>query len=818
MSTELDPERALRASEERLRAVFAHAAVGIAVTALDGSFCDANPRFCEILGYSLEELRRMTVLQVTHADDVAATRAEIRRLLDGNANHYALEKRYVRKDGSAVWGSTRVTVLRQNTGRPEQFIGVVEDITELKQAEELRHRLAAVIESSDDAIITKTLDGIILSWNPGAQRIFGYAAHEAIGKPVTILIPPDRIDEEPAILQRLRRGERIEHYETIRVRKDGERIDISLTVSPIRDGFGRIAGASKIARDITRQKRAEEALREQSRVLELLDSTGRVIASKLDLQAVLQTVTDTATTVTGAKYGAFFYNLINERGEPYRLFTLSGAPREAFERFGMPRNTPIFRPTFAGEGVVRAADITQDRRYGHMEPHWGLPEGHPPVRSYLAAPVLLHSGEIAGGLIFGHPEAGVFTDRSEQLVVGIAAQAAIALENARLYEAGQIEIARRERAEASLIAADRRKDEFLATLAHELRNPLAPIRQAVSIAQSELATSDQKRWSHGVIDRQIQHMSLLLDDLLDISRITHGTLQLRAEQVELSAIARAAVETARPLIDSKHHALTVDLPAAPVRFWADPMRLAQVLSNLLTNSAKYTDDGGDISFRARSVNEEICIEVSDTGMGIPHEALSEIFTMFSQVRTTGERSDGGLGIGLALSKGIIELHGGKIEARSEGTGRGSSFTVRLPNRPPHSTGQPSRAAPVYTTGVRSRRVLIADDNRDAAATLALILEMRNHTVTLAHDGLEALEGFNAFMPEFVVLDIGMPGLNGYEVARQIRSQSVGQAVTLIALTGWGQESDKARAHAAGFNYHFTKPLKPEELVAIVGRE
>ncbi len=818
MGAERDCERALRASEERLRAVFIHAAVGIAVTARDGSFREANPKFCDILGYSLEELRRMTVLQITHAGDAEATRTEIQRLLKGDADHYALEKRYLRKDGSIVWGSTRVSILRQATGRPEQFIGVVEDITALKQTGQLQSRLAAVIESSDDAIITKTLEGIILTWNPGAQRIFGYAAHEVVGKPVTVLMPPDHVNEEPAILERLRRGERIEHYETVRMRKDGERIDISLTISPIQDGLGRIVGASKIARDITRQKRAEEALREQGRVLELLDAAGRVIASKLDLHAVLQTVTDIATAVTGAKYGAFFYNVINERGEAYRLYALSGAPREAFEHFGMPRNTPVFQPTFAESSVVRAADITQDSRYGRTEPHRGMPEGHLPVKSYLAAPVRLRSGEVAGGLIFGHPEPAVFTARSEQLVVGIAAQAAIAIENARLYEAGQLEIARRERAEASLRAADRRKDEFLATLAHELRNPLAPIRQAVSIAQSELATPDQRRWSHGVIDRQIRHMSLLLDDLLDISRITHGTLQLRTEQIELSAITRAAIETARPLIDRKHHSLTVDLPPAPVRLWADPVRLAQVLSNLLTNSAKYTDPGGNISLRARSADEEVSIEVSDTGIGIPPEALGDIFTMFSLVRTTGERSDGGLGIGLALSKGIVELHGGRIEARSEGPRRGSTFTVRLPNHPPQCAGEPSRAAPACSTGIRPRRVLIADDNRDAAETLAVLLEMRSHTVTLAHDGREALEGFNAFMPDVVVLDIGMPGLNGYEVARQIRSQSVGQTVTLIALTGWGQESDKARARAAGFNYHFTKPLPPEELVAIVARD
>ena len=292
---------------------------------------------------------------------------------------------------------------------------------------------------------------------------------------------------------------------------------------------GRIIGASKIARDITRQKRAEELIREQAHVLALLDTTGKTIASQLDLQNVLQTVTDTATQLTGAKFGAFFYNVISDQGEAFLLYTLSGAPREAFEKFGLPRNTAIFDPTFTGKGVVRSPDITKDPRYGKMAPHHGMPKGHLPVRSYLAVPVISRSGEVMGGLFFGHPEPDRFTERAEQLVVGVAAQATVAMDNARLYEAAQREIASRERAEAALRETDQRKDEFLATLAHELRNPLAPIRQAALISMSAGASDEQKQWSHEVITRQVRHMSMLLDDLLDISRITRGTLELRTE-------------------------------------------------------------------------------------------------------------------------------------------------------------------------------------------------------------------------------------------------------------------------------------------------
>ena len=377
------------------------------------------------------------------------------------------------------------------------------------------------------------------------------------------------------------------------------------------------------------------------------------------------------------------------------------------------------------------------------------------------------------------------------------------------------DISRRRQVEKALIEVDRRKDEFLATLAHELRNPLAPIRQAALISRAATATEAQKRWSHEVIERQVHHMALLLDDLLDISRITRGSLQLRTEMTELAAVIDAAIETARPVIDAKRHHLSIDLPTQPIHFMADPLRLAQVLSNLLTNAAKYTDPAGEIRLTASHDAETVTLSIADTGIGIPPEQLENVFTMFSQVKTAQDRSDGGLGIGLALSKGLVELHGGKIQARAAQSGRGTEFVVQLPYResvpPPHAI---SANGPGAKSG-RGCRILIADDNHDAAASLAVLLELEGHEVTVVDDGRKAVAAIARLQPEFALLDIGMPELSGYEVARQVRQSSLGRVVTLVAVSGWGQDRDKARALSAGFNHYFTKPIEAGQLIDLI---
>ncbi len=378
-------------------------------------------------------------------------------------------------------------------------------------------------------------------------------------------------------------------------------------------------------------------------------------------------------------------------------------------------------------------------------------------------------------------------------------------------------VSERRRHEQLLREADRRKDEFIATLAHELRNLLAPIRQASHLTSANGASAEQKRWGNELIDRQVRHMALLLDDLLDISRIARGALLLRLDRADLGSIVTNAVEAVRPLIDAKRHRLLVELPSRPLRFDADALRLSQVVANLLNNAAKYTDPGGEIRLRAQAVRGEVCIEVSDNGMGMPPESLSDVFHMYTRLGSGDDgKPGGGLGIGLALTRGLVHLHGGSITAFSEGPGRGSCFTVRIPllhvSQP--VAREPVRASPAPLPE-RPVHVLIADDNQEAAQSLSALLQMQGHRVTCAYDGEQAVAAFRADPADVCLLDIGMPLQDGKEVARAIRALPGGERPVLIAITGWGQEADRREAIAAGFDHHLTKPVDPEHVLRLI---
>ncbi len=358
---------------------------------------------------------------------------------------------------------------------------------------------------------------------------------------------------------------------------------------------------------------------------------------------------------------------------------------------------------------------------------------------------------------------------------------------------------------AQLADADRRKNEFLATLAHELRNPLAPIRNGLQILRLATDRGAQEE-ARAMMDRQLGQMVRLIDDLLDVSRISRDKLELRKAPIQLTSVIENAVETARPFIVAKGHSLTVTLPPEPIYLDADLTRLAQVFWNLLNNSAKYTDPGGRIELSARREGSEIVVAVRDNGIGIPANALPGLFTLFSQVDQSLERAQGGLGIGLALVKGLAEMHGGHVEARSAGPGKGSEFVVRLPITA--GTPQPGNDAPppTPTTSAR-RRILVVDDNRDAAASLAMMLTLAGQDTRTANDGLEAIELAAAFQPDLVLLDIGLPKLNGYDTCRRMREQPWGKNMVIVAVTGWGQEEDRRRSQAAGFNQHLVKPVE-----------
>jgi CheY-like chemotaxis protein len=374
---------------------------------------------------------------------------------------------------------------------------------------------------------------------------------------------------------------------------------------------------------------------------------------------------------------------------------------------------------------------------------------------------------------------------------------------------------RLQQSENALREADRRKDQFLALLAHELRNPLAPIRYALAANKKPGRTNEQCRQAEEIIERQVALMSRLLDDLLDVSRITRGTLELKKTHAELTSIVGAAIETARPMLDARHHALALDLPTWPLQLEADAMRLAQVFSNLLINAAKYTDPGGQIRLRATQQGETVVVSVSDNGMGISTEMLPRVFDMFFQTHSALERAEGGIGVGLPLVRGLVKLHGGTVEVRSEGAGRGSEFIVSLP------VGRPLRESPdiggdaELLSADAGLKLLVVDDNRDAADTCAMLLEALGHHVQTAYTARQALELARVFRPHALLLDIGLPDLDGYRLAQQIRANPWGCSTVLVAVTGWGQEQDRQRAIAAGFDHHLVKPISAATVEALL---
>ncbi|MGH9218202.1 MAG: sensor histidine kinase, partial [Vicinamibacterales bacterium] len=533
----------------------------------------------------------------------------------------------------------------------------VDDIT-------ARH-LAKVVESSDDAIVSKNLNSIITSWNPGAERLFGYTAAEIVGKSIRLIIPPHLQDEEDVVMARIRAGEKVDHYETIRQTKAGALITISLTVSPIRDDNGLIIGASKVARDVSDRVRLENALREHAENTQKLSAVGTVVASTLDRETILQKVTDTATELTHAEFGAFFYNVRDQHsGDAYMLYALSGAPREAFSSFPHPRATALFGPTFRGEAPVRLDDVLADPRYGKNAPYHGMPKAHLPVRSYLAVPVKGLDGHVIGGLFFGHSQPGRFTEQHERLAVGTASWASVALENARLYGEAQ--------------DANRMKDDFLAVLSHELRTPLNAILGYSRLLRGNVLTGEQLERGIETVERNARWLTQIVEDVLDVSRIVSGKIRLDVQAVNLASVIDNSIATIQPAADAKGVNLQtlIDPRVAPVS--GDPDRLQQVIWNLLSNAVKFTPKGGRVQVRLQRVDSHVEIIVSDTGVGIRKDFLPYVFERFRQGESGPARKTGGLGLGLSIVRHIVEMHGGLVLAESAGEGEGSTFTVTLP--------------------------------------------------------------------------------------------------------------------------------------------
>ncbi|TCC88031.1 PAS domain S-box protein [Pedobacter frigiditerrae] len=607
-------------------------------------------------------------VQGLHPEDKERIVTIIDQLLTGKKpdGNYDVEYRTIGQEDQQIrWVRAKGKVYHENN-KPKRFIGSVLDITNQKQNEqrlldlsEKQARLAALVNSSDDIIISKTLEGIITSWNPAAERAFGFTEAEAIGCHISIVIPKNRLNEEDYILGQIRNGNKVDHFETVRYSKGKQEIHLSLTVSPVVDHTGKVIGASKIARDITQQKITQQRAKKYTVRLEIMNMVMSAISEELDLNKILQKVTDATTELTGASFGAFFYNKMDAAGESYTLFTLSGAPREAFEKFGMPRNTAVFHPTFSGEGVVRVDDITKDPRYGKNDPHFGMPKGHLPVVSYLAVPVISRNGHVIGGLFFGHPEPAMFNEEHEALVISIAAQAAISLDNAKLFE--------------EVRALNDKKDEFIGLASHELKTPLASINGYLQILDRQIKEEGPKKFLQKALN-QVGRITSLVNDLLDVSKIEAGKLQLTRAEFDLKYIVEEAIELIQQS-EAKHNiSFKSELAECPVQ--GDAQRIEQVIVNLLSNAIKYAPKANKVEVALTCTAQKVTVSVRDFGPGIAKDKLKNIFTRFYRIDEASPNISG-LGIGLYLAHEIITRHNGEIWAESE-LGAGSTFFFSLP--------------------------------------------------------------------------------------------------------------------------------------------
>lgn len=669
-----------------------------------------------------------------------------------------------------------------------------------------------------------------------AARIFGIppGPHMTWTQMRELLHEDDRERAHLAVEKSLEtRGDYDIEYRVIH--PDGTELWVSSRGCGVYDEEGRILGMLGVVQDVTERKRTEAVLREQSEALGTVNEIGKLISAELDLQKIVQAVTDAATELTGARFGSFFYNVYDrQQGGLYMLYTLSGVPREAFAHFPMPRATDLFGPTFRGEGVVRIGDVTKDPRYGNNSPYYGMPEGHLPVTSYLAVPVISRSGEVMGGLFFGHPGADAFTDRHEMMVSGLAMQAAIAMDNARLYEAAQHALeeaeaaaAEKERLYKEAQEANRLKDEFLATMSHELRTPLTAILGwAHMLRAGHFAGGDPSK-ALETIERNARAQAQLIDDLLDVSRIVTGKLRLDVRPVDPNSFIEAAIEAVRPAAEARGVRVQKIIDTGVVSVAGDPVRLQQIVWNLLSNAIKFTPKGGRVQVRLERVNSHIEIAVSDTGMGIPEEFLPHVFDRFRQADQRTTRQHGGLGLGLAIVRHLVEMHGGTVRAESEGLGKGAAFTVTLPVSPVYSSGVLAERVhpaardtlPLYECPERldDLRVMIVDDEPDTREMLKVGLEQCGANVILISSAAEALAFFENEAPEVLISDVGMPEMDGYELITKIRSlpkERTGR-IPAIALTAYARTEDRLQALRAGYDMHVPKPVELAELVAVV---
>ncbi|MDB5907744.1 MAG: two-component hybrid sensor and regulator [Massilia sp.] len=714
--------------------------------------------------------------------------------------------------------------------------GVVQDISTRKSAEDTLRQseevLRALANSIPQLAWMAQADGAIVWFNERWYEYSGTTPDQMVGWGWQVVIDPEVL---PAVMQRwndsIRTGNPFDMEFPIRG-ADGQFRWFLTRVNAVRDRFGHVVRWFGTNTDVDQVKRVQQALRDESNVLELLNSTGSALARQRDLRSLLQTVTDAATGISGARFGAFIYNGADSAGAPLTMHALAGAATADFDRFGKRAQTTLATPSLRGEGVVRSDDISKDPRYSHSAPHFGLPEGHPPLRSYLAVPVVARSGEVLGSLTFGHPEAAIFTERTERIIGGIAAQAAVAIDNTRLYEAAQraaeerkelLESERLARAEAE--RTSQMKDEFLATLSHELRTPLSAILGwAQVLRRGTRDTADLQRGLQ-TIERNARAQAQLIEDLLDMSRITSGKVLLDIQTVAPALFIDAAIETVRPAAEAKNLRLEKDYAPDVGMISGDPARLQQVIWNLLSNAIKFTPRDGLVQVGLRPAGAYVEVSVCDSGAGIAPEFITHVFERFRQGDASTTRQHGGLGLGLSIVKHLIEQHGGTVRVTSEGEQRGACFTVDLPAATPQMmAARPDRARysppspltpDIVLRDLSNVKVLVVDDEPDARDLIKRILSDCGAAVTTAPSARAALEAFRAAPPDVLVSDLGMPDMDGFELLAQVRALPAGARLPAVALTAFARSEDRLRALEAGFAAHISKPVEPSQLIATV---
>jgi PAS domain S-box-containing protein len=1101
-------ERELHRQREWLRITLASIGDAVITTDTAGRVTFMNGVAEALTGWSRQHAEGQpleTVFRIVNEYTGAGVENPVARVLRegkvvGLANHTTL----IARDGTERPIADSAAPIQEEKGEVAGVVLVCRDVTLQRRAEEARRHLAAIVENSDDAILSKNLAGIITSWNKAAERLYGYTAEEIIGQHVSVVVPAEQSDELAAIMDRIKRGELTDHFRTLRCRKDGSLVNVSVTVSPLVDAAGQLIGASTIARDITAEKRAERELREseerkagilrtaldciitidqQGKIVEfnpaaertfgyrrdevmgqemaelivppalrerhyrglahyLATGEGPVLGRRIEMPAlradgtelqvelaitairldghplftaylrdlseskrvesrraarlaVTQILAAAATMdeavprilqsiceALGWDVGAFwrvdnqeqvlrcsevwhrpsaqvseFEAITRHRvfppgiGLPGRIWTSRQpawipdvvkdtnfprapiADREGLHgAFGIPvtvgaeflgaveffsreirepdadllemmgtiggqigqyieRQSAEARlrvaeadahfladasaalasvvdyestlqkvarlavPFFADWCAIDMLDEDNSLRrlaVAHVDPAKvdlarNMQRRFPPdpaspqgvwniirtgeseliaeisdellessvkdaellavlrelgLKSYIGVPLSVR-GKVLGVLTFIAAESGRLYDANDLAVAeDLAHRAAVAIENSKLYHA--------------LREADRRKDEFLALLGHELRNPLAPISNALHVMKLPQADDAMRHHAREVLERQVENMVRLVDDLLDVSRIMRGKVELRREPVELANIVARAVETVQPVIDAEGHRLEMSLSPEPLWVYGDLLRLSQVVANLLNNAAKYTDKGGTITLTTAREGGQAVVRVRDTGIGLTPDLLPRIFDMFFQAARRTKEAQGGLGIGLSLVRGLVESHGGSVEAHSAGPGMGSEFVVRLPIDRGEGSAHRQRQRPADR--LVARRVLVVDDNTDAADSLAMLLRLLGQNVLIAYDGQTALQQAEANPPAIAFVDLGMPRMDGYELARLFRAHSALKGVVLVALTGWGQPEDRQRTKETGFDHHLVKPVEAETLRQLLSEQ